>query len=56
MTVCDLLQGTGRLQSMDLVELNPRLASSQEVKRTVQAGLHLIYSALGLRDIVSFHN
>ena len=55
MTVCDLLHQTGRLQSMDLVEINPRLASGLEVQRTVQAGLHLIYSALGLRDIVSFH-
>ena len=56
MTVCSLLHQTGRLQSMDLVEINPRLAASQEVTRTVQAGLQLIYSALGLRDVVSFHS
>ena len=53
--MCDLLHQTGRLQAMDLVEINPSLATSQEVERTVQAGLHLIFSALGLRDIVSFH-
>ena len=41
---------------MDLVEINPLLVTRlPEVDRTVQAALHLIYSALGLRDVVSFH-
>ena len=57
MTICDMLHKTGRLQAMDLVEINPRLVSrSKEVDRTVEAGLHIIYSALGLRDLISFHS
>jgi len=56
MTLCDMLHSTGRLQAVDLVEINPLLVTRQhEVDRTVQAALHLIYSALGLRDVVSFH-
>ena len=56
-TICDMLHKTGRLQAMDLVEINPRLVSgSKEVDRTVEAGLHIIYSALGLRDLISFHS
>ena len=44
------------VKAMDLVEVNPNLVdSSLEVERTVEAALLLIYSALGLRDIVSFH-
>ena len=55
MTVCDMIQRTGRLSAMDLVEINPRLGDEREVMKTVESAQLLIYSALGLRDIVSFH-
>ena len=56
MTVCDLIQRTGRLSAMDIVEVNPRLGDTVEVKKTVDSAALLIYSALGLRDTVSFHS
>ena len=55
MTVCDMIQRTGRLSAMDLVEINPRLGDEREVMKTVESAQLLIYSTLGLRDIVSFH-
>ena len=56
MTVCDMIHRTGRLTAMDLVEVNPKLGDCDEVNRTVESASLLIYSALGLRDLVSFHN
>ena len=56
MTVCDMIARTGRLKAVDLVEVNPRLGDSDEVKRTVESASLLIYSVLGLRDAVSFHS
>ena len=56
MTVCDMIHRTGRLTAMDLVEVNPRLGGCDEVKKTVESASLLIFSALGLRDLVSFHN
>ena len=56
MTVCDLIQRTGRLSAMDIVEVNPRLGDTVEVQKTVDSAALLIYSALGLRDTVSFHS
>jgi len=53
--LCDMLQKTGRLQALDMVEVNPQLGNALEVKTTVESAALLIYSALGLRDIVSFH-
>jgi len=55
MHLCDMIQRTGRLTAMDLVEVNPRLGGHLEAQKTVESAVLLIYSALGLRDIVSFH-
>lgn len=55
MTLCEMLHRTGRLRSMDLVEVNPRLGDKTEVATTVESANFLIYSALGLRNLVSFH-
>jgi len=55
MFLCDMLHKTGRLQALDMVEVNPKLGNSQDVKTTVESAALLIYSALGLRNIVSFH-
>ena len=56
MHICDMIQRTGRLTAMDLVEVNPRLGGHLEAQRTVESAALLVYSALGLRDIVSFHS
>ena len=55
MAVCDMISSTGRLRAVDLVEVNPRLGNSDEVQRTVESASLLLYSVLGLRDLVSFH-
>ena len=55
MAVCDMISSTGRLTAVDLVEVNPRLGDRDEVQRTVESASLLIYSVLGLRDLVSFH-
>lgn len=45
--VCETLAKTGRLVSMDLVEVNPSLGNETDQKRTVAAAQSIIYSALG---------
>lgn len=38
---------THRLSAIDLVEVNPQIGSEQDVKKTVQAAIHIIQAALG---------
>ncbi|CAG9858698.1 unnamed protein product [Phyllotreta striolata] len=38
---------TGRLGAMDLVEVNPNIGSKEDVRRTVEAAVHLILAAFG---------
>jgi len=45
--ICEYLALTGRLVSMDLVEVNPRLGSETDQKNTVLVAQGIIYSALG---------
>ncbi|XP_050307410.1 arginase, hepatic [Anthonomus grandis grandis] len=43
----EMIQRTGRLGAMDLVEVNPSIGSEQDVKRTVDAAIHIIAAGLG---------
>lgn len=47
--ICESVHQTGNLIAMDLVEVNPRLATNQEtaVQETVRAGCSLVRCALG---------
>lgn len=38
---------TGRLGAMDLVEVNPALGTESDVKKTVDAAVHLLLAACG---------
>ncbi|XP_063934293.1 uncharacterized protein LOC135146064 [Zophobas morio] len=44
--ICRALQEFNTV-SMDLVEINPLLGSSENADRTIQAGLHMIYNVMG---------
>ena len=48
LTLCEVVEETGRLTGLDLVEVNPSLATSQaEVDTTVDAALEVILAAVG---------
>lgn len=38
---------TKRLGAVDLVEVNPSIGTEQDVKRTVEAAIHILASAFG---------
>ena len=51
MKLCQLLSLTGKLRAMDLVEVNPSLATDKkEADRTVSAANNIVLAALGFRD------
>ena len=51
LTLCDMVSRTGRLQAMDLVEVNPSLGKDRgEVARTVNAANNIILAAMGFRN------
>ena len=55
LTLCDLVYQTGRLKAVDMVEVNPSLASSQiEKARTVNAANNILLAALGFRNCPPF--
>uniref|UniRef100_A0A182K929 Arginase n=1 Tax=Anopheles christyi TaxID=43041 RepID=A0A182K929_9DIPT len=39
--------GTGRLAAVDLVEVNPAIGTQEDVRRTVEAAIHLLVAACG---------
>lgn len=41
------VQRTGLLHVVDLVEVNPKLGSADDVKKTVDAAIHLLAAACG---------
>jgi len=45
--LCERLNATGKLRSLDLVEVNPKLSNEDGAKRTVEAASFLIQTALG---------
>merc|ERR1712013_244460 len=55
LTLCDLVYQTGRLKAVDMVEVNPSLASSEiEKARTVNAANNILLAALGFRNCPPF--
>jgi arginase len=51
LTLCDMVNSTGRLRAMDLVEVNTSLASEKEdANRTVNAANNIILAAMGFRS------
>lgn len=38
---------TGRLNAVDLVEINPQIGSADDVKKTVDAGIQIVKAAFG---------
>ena len=45
--LCEALEATGRLTSMELVEVNPSLHGDIDSKKTIEMGLALIGSTMG---------
>lgn len=45
--ICEELAETGRLSSMELVEVNPSLHSNVDAKRTIDMAMTIISSSLG---------
>lgn len=45
--VCESLFATGRLRSMDLVEVNPMLSGAEDAKSTVALGIKLCSASMG---------
>jgi arginase len=47
--ICETIHATGRLRSMDLVEVNPSICAGkpEKIKRTLDAACTVICSALG---------
>lgn len=45
--VCESLFETGRLRSMDLVEVNPLLSGAEDAKSTVAMGIKLVSASMG---------
>lgn len=43
----EMIHQTSRLGALDVVEVNPSLGSEADVKRTVEAAIHVIAAALG---------
>lgn len=46
-TVVETVFDTGRLKVLDLVEVNPEIGSSIDVKKTVDSAIHLFKAACG---------
>ena len=49
-SVCETVDGTGRLQALDLVEVNPQLGSPAQAAATVEAANRIVWAALGHRE------
>lgn len=45
----EIVHDTGRLNAMDLVEVNPAIGNEKEMKSTVDAALQIILTAFGNR-------
>jgi len=51
LTLCDMVNSTGRLQVVDMVEVNPSLATDiKAASRTVNAANNILLAALGYRN------
>ncbi|KAG5889604.1 hypothetical protein JTB14_024025 [Gonioctena quinquepunctata] len=45
--IMEMVHNTGRLGAMDLVEVNPSIGTEQDVKKTIDAAIHIILAAFG---------
>jgi arginase len=45
--VCEALYATGKLRSMELVEVNPSLHSDMDSKQTIEMAMTLLASTMG---------
>ncbi|XP_023016433.1 arginase isoform X2 [Leptinotarsa decemlineata] len=45
--IMEMVYNTGRLGAMDLVEVNPSIGTEQDVKKTIDAAIHIILAAFG---------
>lgn len=45
--IVEQLRQTGRLEAIDMVEVNPAIGSEQDVKKTVAAAIHILVAACG---------
>lgn len=43
----EILHETGRVSAIDLVEVNPTIGSDTDVKKTIDAALHILLAAFG---------
>lgn len=53
--ICEELYSTGKLTSMDLVEVNPSLSTNTDAKQTVEMAVKLVRAAMG-HDILERNN
>lgn len=47
MEIVENISATGRLQAMDVAEVNPRIGSEKDVKITIEAAKEIIFAAFG---------
>lgn len=52
--IMEMAHRTGRLNAVDLVEINPEIGSADDVKKTVEAGIQLVKAAFGFSRIGSY--
>uniref|UniRef100_A0A1B6M1L0 Arginase n=1 Tax=Graphocephala atropunctata TaxID=36148 RepID=A0A1B6M1L0_9HEMI len=45
--IMEIVHNTGRLNAMDIVEVNPILGHQRDIKKTVQAAIHVVKAAFG---------
>lgn len=43
----EIVHQTGRLFVMDLVEVNPHIGTDRDVRKTIEAGIHVTKAAFG---------
>lgn len=47
--IVERLHQTGRLEAIDMVEVNPAIGTADDVRKTVSAAIHLLAAACGTR-------
>jgi arginase len=50
--LCEYLHQTGKLTSMDIVEVNPAIGSSKDVETTIKVSVDLALFALGKKLVL----
>lgn len=47
--IMEIIHDTERLNAVDIVEVNPTVGTDMDVKKTIDAALHIILAAFGLK-------